>query len=193
MTPPPEQLRPDAAAIWSLPASGSPATAGPDDWHAGPAAWGARPLDETVDGLAFLALAALVALAAGVVVLVAGGEAWPAVVVLLAILVAGGGTACWLDLRAHGLRARDLERGALARPLWGLKGRFAGGSCVDALPASTRVAIGQNPSGEVCLYANGREYPLTRGELERLRATLIVSAEAGAPGRRAGAGAGGGA
>lgn len=182
----PADLRPEGPVTWSLPASVSPATAGPDDWHAGPAAWGARPLDETVDGLAFLALAALVALAAGVVLLVVGGEAWPAVVILLALLVAGGGTACWLDLRAHGLRARDLERGALARPLWGLKGRFVGGRCVDALPAGTRVALGQNPSNEVCLYAHGREYPLTRSELERVRAALIVSPE-----RRADAAAGG--
>jgi hypothetical protein len=30
--------------------------------------------------------------------------------------------------------------------------------------------IGQNPAGEVCLYAYGREYPLSVTELYRVRA-----------------------
>lgn len=161
-------------AAWSLAPRAATGASEPEEWNAGPEAWGARPLDERVDGLPLLALAgAMSALVGAVALLVAGLT--PALVAGLLTLVVGGGGACWLDLRAHGSAPRDLERGVLAGTVWGLRGRFAGGACVDALPAGTRVAIGRNPAGEACLYAHGREYPLARHDLERVRAALVVT------------------
>lgn len=169
-------------AAWTLPARSSPAAAGPDDWHAGPAAWGARPLQAPrADGLLLLIAAAAAAVAAGGLALVAVG-ATAAVVAGLLTLTAGGGLACWLDLRSHARGPADLDRGVLVRPIWGLKGRFVGGECVDALPPGTRVALGRNPAGEACLYAHGREYPLARTDLERMRASIVTASARAAGG-----------
>lgn len=170
---------PPLEAAWTLAPRRSAAAPEPEEWNAGPAAWGARPLDERVDGLSFLLLAVAAAFAVGVVALLAAGVT-PALVAALLTLVVGGGIACWLDLRSHGRTPGDLERGVLARSVWGLKGRFTGGVCVDALPAGTRVAIGRNPAGEVCLYAHGREYPLEHGDLQRVRAAMVATSAGGA-------------
>ncbi|RMG09400.1 MAG: hypothetical protein D6731_19580 [Planctomycetota bacterium] len=62
-----------------------------------------------------------------------------------------------------------LERRRLLGDLYGLKGWFAGGQCVDHIPRGELVALGKNPAGQTCLYAHGREYPLDASLLYEVR------------------------
>ncbi len=43
--------------------------------------------------------------------------------------------------------------------LYGLKGWFLGGQCVDHLVRGTEFSIGPNSQGEISIFAFGREYP----------------------------------
>ena len=43
--------------------------------------------------------------------------------------------------------------------LYGLKGWFRGGQCVDHLVRGTEFTIAPNTKGETCIFACGREYP----------------------------------
>lgn len=145
------------------------ATEEPEDWDPGPAAWGARPLRSRrlAPGDLFLLEAAAVAMLVVLAVTLLQ-RPMTTVIALGAGLVALGLHAAWSARRAQ--RPTDtLERRVLTRDVYGLKCRFAGGECVDELTRGTRVVIGQNPAGEVCLYAYGREYPLDPGELHRVR------------------------
>ena len=53
----------------------------------------------------------------------------------------------------------------LTRDLYALKGRFEGGLCVDHLVPGTVFTLSESSQGETCLYASGREYPLSRALL----------------------------
>lgn len=147
------------------------AAADPEDWSTGPAAWGARPLRarRIAAGDLFLIEATCVALL--VVLAVALLERPFAPVVALGVgLAALGGHAAW-RARRKGRRGASggLERRVLTRDVYGLKARFISGEVVEELTRGTRVVLGQNPAGEVCLYAYGREYPLSPADLHRVR------------------------
>lgn len=145
------------------------ATEEPEDWDPGPAAWGARPLRSrrVSPGDLFLLEAAAVAVLVALAVTLLQ-RPLTTVLALSAGLAALGLHAARRARRAQ--RPSDtLERRVLTRDVYGLKGRFDGGECVDELTRGTRVVLGQNPAGEVCLYAYGREYPLDPGDLRRVR------------------------
>ena len=48
----------------------------------------------------------------------------------------------------------------LTGDLYGLRGWFRGGRCVDHLPRGSQFLISENSRGEPCLFAYGREYLL---------------------------------
>jgi hypothetical protein len=165
--------RPALEAAVSLPARQSALAAQPEDWNAGPSAWDARPVQpHRIDALSLLVVAAVGALVPGLIARVIFGHTAPGLVCFMIAFTVGGALACWLGLRTPAPRRVELERGVLFRDVYGLKGRFVAGACVDGLTRGTPVAIGQNPSAEVCLYANGREYPLARNDLDRVRSVM---------------------
>lgn len=167
---------PDPGSAWSLPPRYSAVAPEPEHWYAGPAVWGARPLQpRRIDGLALLTLAALSASAPAVIAGAMLGHRAAAILGFLITFVIAGALACWLELRTSKTKPLNLERGVLARDVSGLKARFVGGTSVDGLTVGTRVAIGQSRSGEVCMYAHGREYPLTRSDLDRVRSAMAHS------------------
>jgi hypothetical protein len=48
----------------------------------------------------------------------------------------------------------------LTADLYGLRGWFRGGRCVDHLPRGSEFMIAENSQGETCIFAYGREYPV---------------------------------
>lgn len=52
------------------------------------------------------------------------------------------------------------ERRRLRRDLFGVKGWFRGGECVDHITIGTEFTLARNDKGKTCLFAYGREYPL---------------------------------
>jgi hypothetical protein len=145
----------------------------PEDWQTGPAAWGARPLRTSKIDAGDLFLVEAVCVAALVAVALAFFErpATPVIVLCIALALLGLQAVWW---RRRGRRGIDeLERRVLTQDVSGLKARFLedlGGEAVDQLTRGTRFVIGQNRAAEVCLYAYGREYPLSVTELYRVRA-----------------------
>ena len=52
-----------------------------------------------------------------------------------------------------------VEKREMTGDLYGLRGWFRGGSCVDHIVRGTRFSIEENAKGETCIFAYGREYP----------------------------------
>ena len=50
------------------------------------------------------------------------------------------------------------ETRKMTQDLYGLKGWFRGGQCVDHLVRGTEFSIGPNSQGKTCIFAFGREY-----------------------------------
>lgn len=51
-----------------------------------------------------------------------------------------------------------VEKRMMTGDLYGLRGWFRGGSCVDHLVRGTPFTIDTNAKGETCIFAGGREY-----------------------------------
>ena len=43
--------------------------------------------------------------------------------------------------------------------LYGLKGWYRGGRCVDHIPRGEEIVIAKNAQGRTCIFCRGREYP----------------------------------
>lgn len=157
-TPSPYDQPPDAAAPE------------PEDWEPGPAAWGARPLRSRRVAPWDLFLLEVVVAVVLVAVAVTTLQRPQAALLALAAALAALGLHAARRARRGGRRIDEgFERRVLTRDVYGLRGRFVAGEVVDELTRGTRFLIGGNPAGEVCLYAYGREYPLSPGELRRVR------------------------
>ena len=51
------------------------------------------------------------------------------------------------------------EKRKMTGDLYGLRGWFRGGECVDHLVRGTEFTIEENAKGETCIFAAEREYP----------------------------------
>jgi hypothetical protein len=61
------------------------------------------------------------------------------------------------------------EKRKLTGDLYGLRGWFQGGRCVDHLPRGLEITLDTNPAGEPCIFVHGREYPLDFAQLDHAR------------------------
>ena len=52
------------------------------------------------------------------------------------------------------------EKRRLTGDLYGLKGWYQGGRCVDHLPRGLEITLSTNTAGDDCIFVHGREYPL---------------------------------
>lgn len=68
------------------------------------------------------------------------------------------------------------EKRKMTGDLYGLRGWFRGGSCVDHLVRGTVFTIGENAKGETCIFAYDREYPVDVSILHDVRAKSEVVA-----------------
>ena len=57
------------------------------------------------------------------------------------------------------------ERRRLTRDLYGVRGSYRGGQCIDHLTRGTEFTLDSNSDEQTCLFAYGREYPLDMGLL----------------------------
>lgn len=161
--------------VSAAPPPQAPAPLEPEEWPTGPVAWGARPLRSSkIDaGDLFLVEAMCVAVLVALALALFQRPAAPVIVLCVALALLGLQAAWWRRRGRRGGGELGLERRVLTRDVYGLKARFledGGGETVDQLTRGTRFVIGQNPVGEACLYAYGREYPLEPTELYRVRA-----------------------
>lgn len=51
------------------------------------------------------------------------------------------------------------EKRKMTADLYGVRGYWKGGACVDHLTAGIEIEIGEDDEGQPCIFALGRRYP----------------------------------
>ena len=69
------------------------------------------------------------------------------------------------------------EKRLLTGELYGVRGYWEGGACVDHLVAGSEIEIGEDDDGSPCIFAYGRRYPANHALLydARQRSKPIIS------------------
>ena len=65
--------------------------------------------------------------------------------------------------------SNTLERRKMTGEVYGLRGWYRGGRCVDHLVIGEEIIVGPNARGETCVFARGREYPVDMSTLYDVR------------------------